>query len=128
MDRETLEVLDKADDCSRIGPPPLGAEAVHPPAGLLHGKLPGRLGDLVADLPPVGLEGVLIGSGDLGDGASQAVRHAAQAKGSREDLLDHRDQSRRAVGDDEERRAKSPLDEPFQEVPAKHRWTPRPPQ
>lgn len=45
------------------------------------------------------------------------MNHAALAKGSREDLLDRRDQSRRAVADDEERRAKSPLDEPFQEVP-----------
>jgi len=45
------------------------------------------------------------------------VDHAALAKGSREDLLDRRDQSRRAVGNDEEWRAKSPLDEPFQEVP-----------
>jgi hypothetical protein len=62
MDRETLEVLDEAGDCSRIGPLPLGSWAIHPPAGFLHGKLFGRFGDLVEDHPPVGLEGVLIGS------------------------------------------------------------------
>jgi hypothetical protein len=67
------------------------------------GELAGWFLDLVEDLPPVSLEGLLVGLGDLGDGISEAMDDAALTERLREDLLDRGDQSWRAVGDDEER-------------------------
>jgi hypothetical protein len=64
---ERFEVLDQAGDRSGIGALPLDPEGVDAPVGLADGPLTGWFLDLVEDLPPVGLEGVLVGLGDLGD-------------------------------------------------------------
>src|SRR5579862_3501468 len=76
VDGETLEVGDETVDSGGIGLLPLGSEAVHPPSGLLHRCLARRLLDVVEDLPPVRLEGVLIGSRDFGHRISQAMDDA----------------------------------------------------
>jgi hypothetical protein len=51
----------------------LGPEAVHSPAGFADCPLTGWFLDLVEDLPPVGLEGVLVGLGDLGDCIAESM-------------------------------------------------------
>lgn len=70
---QALEVLDQAGDRSGIGALPLGPEAVDTPAGFGDGSLTGWFFDLVEDLPPVGLEGVLVGLGDLGDCIAESM-------------------------------------------------------
>ena len=64
---ERFEVLDQAGDSSWVGTLPLGSESVDAPAGFTNRPLTGRFPDLVEDLPPVGLERLLVGLGDLGD-------------------------------------------------------------
>jgi hypothetical protein len=73
MHAQALEVLDQAGDRSWIGALPLDPEGVDAPAGFADCLLTGWFLDLVEDLPPVGLEGVLVGLGDLGDGVAKSV-------------------------------------------------------
>ena len=70
---QAFEVLDQAGDSSGIGTLPLDPEGVDAPAGFADCLLTGWLLDLVEDLPPVGLEGVLVGLGDLGDCVAKSV-------------------------------------------------------
>jgi hypothetical protein len=70
---ERCEVLDQTGDRSGIGALPLGPEGVDAPAGFADCPLTGRFLDLVEDLPPVGLERLLIGLGDLGDRIAESV-------------------------------------------------------
>ena len=97
VDGQVLEVLDQAGDRSGIGALPLGPEAVDGPAGLADCSLTGWFLDLVEDLPPVGLEGVLVGLGDLGDCVAKSMDDTSLAKRSGEDQLDGGDEPRCAV-------------------------------
>ncbi len=97
VEGQALEVLDQAGDRSGIGALPLGPEAVDAPAGFADCPLTGWFLDLVEDLPPVRLEGVLVGLGDLGDGVAESMDDTSLAKRSGEDLLDRGDEPRCAV-------------------------------
>ena len=112
---ERLEVLDEARHGRGIGALPLGAEAVHAPLRLTHGELARWGVDAVEDLPPVGPEGVLVGSGDLGECISQSVDDASLTERAGKDVLDRRDEPWRAVGDDEKRGAKTTRGEVLEE-------------
>jgi len=114
---EVLEVLGETGHRRRISALPLGAEAVHAPARLFQGKFARRLFDPVEDLPPVGLEGVLVGLGDLRGRIAEPVDDAMPAERGGKDQLDHGDQPRRALGDDEQRRVKTAGGESLEEVP-----------
>jgi hypothetical protein len=51
----------------------LGPEGVDAPASFADRFVTGWFLDLVEDLPPVGLEGVLVGLGDLGDCVAKSM-------------------------------------------------------
>jgi hypothetical protein len=86
--------------------------------GLGHGQLARGLLDVVEDLPVVGLDGVLVGCADLGEGVAGAMHQAALSQTVGEDLLDRADQPCGAVGDDQQRWAEAAGDQVAQEPQA----------
>ncbi len=73
VNRQGREVLDKAGNRARIGTFPLGHKDLGTTSCLGDGLVAWGFFDLVEDLPPVGLKGVLVGHRHLTDGIAQAM-------------------------------------------------------
>ncbi len=107
VDGERIEIIDEAGDNCGECLLPVGAEAVESKPALGDGPLTGWFFDVGGEVPPLGLEGVLVPHGRLGGGVTQAMDHTSLAKAFWKVDFDRREDTGGAIGDDKERSSKA---------------------